>query len=501
MHDPLRPPFWPRAGSIVIGSILETDAARTLATLATLAATPGAPGLVELRADHLRPNEVEHVVRESARPMLVAVRRPCDGGAFAGSEEERRALLERALEAGAAIDVEWDGSAASLATRPGVGDRVVVSHHGGPCRIDPLRDVVRQMASRPGLRLKLVPEASAIDEVLALRTLLAEAAGSGLRLAAFATGASGVLSRILGPAWGSWATYGAIAPGRETAAGQLTVDDLSDVYDVLAIRGTTRLFGLLGATVSRSPSPAMHAKGYDEAGVDARYLPIETDDLERGIGAARDLGIEAVGVTTPFKEELSARCRPDDDVAAAAGAVNTVHIGAVLRGSNTDGPAVVERISRHLDPRGARVAILGAGGTARGCGVALSRAGAEVALFGRSPERVGRAARAIGARAGTIDDLADLAWDVLIHATPQGGDGTRFVAPESLSGRLVVDAVYAPRATALVRDARARGIATIDGVELLAAQGVLQFERMTGRAVRYETLHVAATRWLARRGA
>ncbi len=272
MHDPHH------TGAIVIGSVLETDVARALAALD---AAPGAPSLVELRADQLGPEEVERIVGAAPRPLLVAARRPVDGGSFAGSEDERRALLERALGAGASIDVEWGTSVASLAARTEVRERVVLSHHGGPCRIEPLRDVLRAMAAGPALRLKLVPHAQALDEVLALRTLLHEVTREGLRLAAFATGAAGVVSRILAPAWGSWATYGAIAPGRETASGQLTVDDLVGPYEVLEIHATTRLFGLLGGAATASPSPAMHAAGYHEAGIDARYLPLETETSTR----------------------------------------------------------------------------------------------------------------------------------------------------------------------------------------------------------------------------
>ncbi len=138
-------------------------------------------------------------------------------------------------------------------------------------------------------------------------------------------------------------------------------------------------------------------------------------------------------MTMPFKEALAARCRLDDAVSAQAGAVNTVLLGPTLCGSNTDGPAVVERIRRHLDPHGAKVAILGSGGTARASAVALGEAGADVLLLGRTPERVAAAARATGASGGSLDDLSDVAWDVLVQATPLGADGTRFLDPMRLT--------------------------------------------------------------------
>jgi len=482
--------------AMVIGSILCADAARALAALR---AAPSGCAWVELRADRLRADGVAHVVRAVDRPILVSVRRVSDGGSFDGAEEERRELLETALAAGAAaIDVEWDAPFAALAARPALRERVILSHHGGPCRIDALRGLLARLAARAGGPAKLVPRAARIDDVLALRAVLDEARRQGLRLVAFATGPAGTASRILAPAWGSWATYGSLARGRETAAGQLPVDELLEVYRVLEIGAPTRLYGLLGSAASGSPSPAMHAAGYREAGIDACYLPLETDDLAAGLDLARGLALEALGVTQPFKEALAERCAPGDEAAARAGAVNTVRLAPVPLGFNTDGPAALERVRRHLDPRGARVAILGAGGTARGFSAAFVAAGAEVTLFGRSAGRVERAARQTGARASALDALPTAPWDVLLQATPLGRDGARFFDPARLSGRLVLDAVYAPQATALVADARARGLAVVDGRELLAAQAVLQFERMTGRPARYETLHAVAEQWLER---
>ncbi len=129
------------------------------------------------------------------------------------------------------------------------------------------------------------------------------------------------------------------------------------------------------------------------------------------------------------------------------------------------------------------------------------RAGAEVTLFNRSEARAVEAAAAVGARAAALDRLPACAWDLLIHATPQGIDGERFFDPQRLVGRLVLDALYRREPTALVRDARARGLDVIDGLELLAAQAVQQFRLMTGREVEHALLHAAATRWLAGRAA
>jgi 3-dehydroquinate dehydratase/shikimate dehydrogenase len=484
------------ARSLVVGSIVADDAVQAIDALAS---APAGAALVELRADRLRIGEVERVVREIARPVLVSARRRTDGGAFDGSEDERRALLEAALAAGAAlVDVEWDAPCAVLADAAAWRDRVIVSHHGGPCRLDALRPLLARLLARRPIAAKLVPHATRVDDVLALRTLLEETRGQGIRLAAFATGAAGVVSRILANAWGSFATYGALDVGRETAPGQLPVDDLLSIHRVLELSRATRLFGLVGARVSRSPSPAMHAAGYRAAGIDACYLPIESDELEPALALASALGLEALGATRPFKEAIARGAAHGDAITARAGSANTLLLGPPPTAFNTDGPAAVGLVRRQFDPRGARVAIVGAGGTARAFAAAFADAGSDVTLFGRSPERTERAAREIGVRASS-EPFGARPWEILLHATPRGQDGERWVEPGALRGRVVLDAVYAPQPTALARDARARGLAVVDGLELLAAQGRLQFERMTGCATTEATLEAAARGWIARR--
>jgi len=463
---------------------------------------PAGCGLVELRADRLRADEITRLVRGTPRPLIVTQRRRDDGGSFEGSEEERESALGAALDAGAAfVDLEWDRPVAALAARPRARGRTILSHHGVPCRLDELRALHRRMSGRGATALKIAAVAEDVDQLLALRDVLAELRGAGPPVAAFALGRAGALSRLLAPCWGSWATFGALTRGAETGPGQYTAAEMLEPYDVLSIGRATRLHALVGSRVAGSPSPAMHLAGYRSVGLDARYFAVETDDLAafaRLVAPEGGLGLAGFGVTMPFKERAAARCTAGDTLAALCGAVNTVVVAPEgWTGFNTDGPAALECLREHIDPRGARVAILGAGGTARAVAAALVGEGAAVTFFNRSVERAREAARRTGAAWAPLDGLAGFAWDVLVQATPQGADGEPFLDPGLLGGRVVLDAVYGPRPTALVREARRLGLAAIDGLDLLAAQGALQFRRLTGRPVGRELLRCTATAWIA----
>jgi shikimate dehydrogenase/3-dehydroquinate dehydratase type I len=483
----------------VVCSILERDRA---ATARRIREVPPGCDLVEIRGDDLCAGDVAGLVQGAGRHVVVTVRSTREDGHFAGSEEQRREILLAALAAGARfIDVEQGSPLEDLADGDEAG-RVILSHHGAACCGDVLLELYRSMARRRAARLKIVPVARSPRDAAVVRDLLATARSDGRPLACFASGRAGAVTRLMAPAWGSWATYGAAACGAETAEGQFTARDMLEVYDVGGIGPATKRFVLIGSAVFASPSPAMHAAGYRDAGLDARYLPLEIDDIEESLpllGPDGVLGAEAIAVTLPFKEAARARCDSVDEVAGASDAVNTVVVGPDgWSGFNTDGPAILSLVRSRLDPQGATVAVVGAGGTARAAAAVLDRAGARVTLYNRTVERVREVARALGIDGRSLADLADAPWDVLVQATPLGREGEVVVAADRLRGTLVLDAVYGHE-TPLVRDARRRGLATVDGFELLVAQAVLQFDRMTGARFREESLRQAGRSWLESR--
>jgi 3-dehydroquinate dehydratase/shikimate dehydrogenase len=490
-----------RTETTVVCSILERDVE---ATTQRLRRAPPECGLVEIRGDFLRGEEIARLVRDTDRPLIVTVRPRREGGHFDGGEDERRGMLLGALAAGARfVDVEVGSALQDLADGDDAA-RVILSHHGAACRSDELMPRFRAMAATRAARLKMVPTARSPREAGAVRDLLAAARRSDRPLACFASARAGAVTRLTALAWGSWGTYGAAAPGAETAEGQFSVRDLLDVHDVAGIGAGTRLFALVGSAVFGSPSPAMHNAGYRQAGLDARYLPLEIDRLDEALpllGLHGALGVEALAVTMPLKEAACEQCRGRDEVARASGAVNTVLISREgWSGFNTDGPAALSLVRSRLDPAGATAAIVGAGGTARAAAAVLVGAGAHVSLFNRDPGRARRAARALGVEGRSLDELPAATWDVLVQATPLGARGERVIPADRLDGTLVLDAVYGSE-TPLVSDARKLGVHAIDGFDLLVAQAVLQFHRMTGIRPREDVLRRAGRAWLASRGA
>jgi shikimate dehydrogenase len=257
------------------------------------------------------------------------------------------------------------------------------------------------------------------------------------------------------------------------------------------------VFGLIGNPVGHSLSPPMHESAYDELGIEARYVTFEPDPdaLPAALAGAEALGIAGLNVTIPFKRDVLSLVEPDD-LAARIGAVNTVDFSGTPTGHNTDAEGVVRAFERHdVDLEGSAV-VVGAGGAGRAAAFALADEGMEVRIANRTVERAEELAGAVeGATAHPLATLPDLLADasVLVNATSVGMEEDVSPVPEAAlhGGLAVLDAVYRPIETRLLREAGAAGATTVDGAWMLLYQGVAAFERWTGREAPVDAMNRA----------
>jgi shikimate dehydrogenase len=266
-----------------------------------------------------------------------------------------------------------------------------------------------------------------------------------------------------------------------------------------------QVFGLVGNPVEHSLSPPMHEAAYEKHGIDARYVTFEPepDDIGDAIQGAAALGITGLNVTIPFKQDVLEVVDPCG-LAARIGAVNTIDLSTdPPTGYNTDAAGVTRTLTHHdvaIDGRDA--VVIGAGGAARAVAFALADAGANVAIANRTVERAHDLAGAVaGVGSGPdatghgLDALPDLLPEasLLVNATSVGMDEDRSpVSRDALHADLaVLDAVYSPLRTRLLRDAEAAGALTIDGAWMLLYQGVGAFERWTDKTAPVEAMNAA----------
>jgi len=233
---------------------------------------------------------------------------------------------------------------------------------------------------------------------------------------------------------------------------------------------------LIGEGISYSASPAMHAAAFAALGLDHRYelADVTAGGLPAAVAGLRSDGALGANVTVPHKAAVMPLLDDVDELAARAAAVNTIaNRDGRLAGSNTDIPALVDEL-RRLGPT-RRAVVLGAGGAARAVGLALAEVGvSEVRLASRSG----------GDGAERWDRLPELlaTADLLVNATPVGTNADETPVPQPLlhAGLAVLDLVYRPSPTRLVREARACGAPARGGAGVLLGQGWRSLETWLG---------------------
>jgi shikimate dehydrogenase len=247
------------------------------------------------------------------------------------------------------------------------------------------------------------------------------------------------------------------------------------------------VYGLIGNPVGHSLSPPMHEAGYEELGIDARYVTFEppADEGGRAVEAAATLDVDGLNVTVPFKQDVLDAVEPDD-LAARIGAVNTIDFATdPPTGYNTDAVGATRAFTSHDVALDGRAVVVGAGGAGRAVAFGLADEGMNVAIANRTVEKAHALADEVPSATGHgLDDLGDLLADanVLVNATTVGMKEDRSPVPaDALHGDLaVLDAVYDPIETRLLREAADAGATTVDGAWMLLYQGVEAFERWTG---------------------
>lgn len=257
------------------------------------------------------------------------------------------------------------------------------------------------------------------------------------------------------------------------------------------------LVAVFGQPVAENPTQAMIEAAFRHHGLDWRYLTIEVapDGLAAAVEGARAMGFRGFNCTIPHKVAVISQLDRLGTSAELIGAVNcVVRRGDELVGENTDGRGFVESLRGRLDPAGTKVVILGAGGAARAIAVELALAGAaELTIANRSEERglelvshVERVAAGLQVRfLRWVDRIAVPDCDVLVNATsiglyPDVSARVPVVLDALGAGSLVADVIPNPPRTPFLVEAEARGLETVDGLEMLVNQGVLSVEYWAG---------------------
>ena len=467
-------------------------------------------GFFEFRLDYLpKPEQGAAVISDLLAEfpsclILATCRRHQNQGRFNGSIEEQIRVLELAVDQGAkAVDIEVESAAA-----PGIRGRLdslrnraklIVSYHN--FESTPALDaILRRLVQVPADAYKIVTTARKQSDNSRVLSLAATHPKTPLIL--LAMGETGFPTRVLSPLHGGLYTYAAPNTQDGTASGQCSSRAMRSLYRVEKLTKTARVYGVIADPVRHSLSPAIHNRALQARRIDAVYLPflVSATGLKDFFVFADSLPVAGFSVTIPHKTRVMRYLDVVEPLARRIGAVNTVWRKAgKWRGANTDVRGVTVPLGRRMRLAKASVLLVGNGGAARGAAWALAEAGAKLSVTGRNPDRVRAFARMCGGEGLTPEQAERGHFDAVVHATPLGMfpkvDECFF--RDRVPGDVVMDMVYNPAETLLLRRAVEQGHETVPGTEMFLEQAVAQFELWTGESAPRSAMEKALAEALA----
>ncbi len=455
--------------------------------------------VIEVRFDFLQPREITAALAllDSTKPLLITFR-PEEQGGKANIDLAERLKFWNSLDTGGVGNKLWFDNEPDLANilqwHP--GHTVIRSFHDFSGVPDDLNTLYNELSSKDEV-LKIACSIDEITDAIPIWKLFEKARSEHIRFIPIAMGESGKWTRILGTAHGAFMTYASLSSESKTAPGQISAQEMKDIYRVTELTENTDVYGIIGGNTTYSLSPFLHNAAFKASKLNSVFVPLQVADLDRfmqrmAAPASREIELNFKGfaVTNPHKQSIMRHLDHIDETAATIGAVNTVKIeDGKFHGFNTDAQGFIEPLKNIFgDLKAMNAAIFGAGGAARACIYALKQHGADVTLFARDMQK----SRALAdefdittVQLTTENRLLKTAFDIIVNATPLGTNGDlaneTIATAEHLQGvKLVYDLIYDPAETRLMHEARSVDIPVIGGLDMLVAQGSMQFKIWTG---------------------
>lgn len=416
---------------------------------------------IELRFDHF-----SFAKRPSLLPTIFTLRKKEQGGRFAGTEEERLAKMEELLRQEPAyldIEVDTDPRWIEKISERFPKTRLIGSLHNFQ---ETPRDLHALFRSMKNPHFSLYKMALMAHSTLDMLRLLVFAKEIQEPLSVISMGEYGKPSRVLGPVLGNGLNYAGVDEDKQL--GRYSLSTLHKQFRYRSLNEQTKIYALVGDPVSQSPGDRFHNAHFTHNAVyvKMRLTPSEVPEF---FSLVSKLPFGGLSVTMPLKEIVASHMDRIDPAAEAIGAINTVTFSKGKGfGSNTDAPGALNAIEKHLSVRGKRLAILGAGGSARAIAYEAKQRGAQVILFNRTFSRCQSLAHTWGVEAYPLEAFGQASYDLLVNTIPD------LSPPSLLPNKVVMDLVYEPEETPLLKKARQTGSLCIYGKEMFFEQAVLQ---------------------------
>lgn len=458
--------------------------------------------LIELRIDYLKDIDekiLEKIIHSKQGKVIVTCRPKNLGGNFSGNEKERIRLLKKAIDFGSEyidIEIETGDDTLKEIIKNKKNTKIIISHHDfqktpGLMELEKIYQKINSF--KPDI-VKIATTAVSINDCFTIFNLLKRKNN----LAALSMGIKGQLTRILSGKFGSVIVYASMKDGKESAPGQLTLKELKEEYNLDEINKETKLLGVIGEFAENSKSRFMHNANFKKKKLNCIYVPLKVspDELKEFMKNFRNFGFIGAAVTVPHKETIVKYIDGLDETAKAIGATNTlVSKSGKLTGYNTDYFGAVEALKEKTGLNNKKVLLIGAGGAARAIIYGLKKEKANSTVINRTKEKAKELAREFNVGFSDIKniDIETEKNDIIINTTSVGMNPRpdECILKYLPKNKIVMDIVYSPIETKLIKLARKNKCITITGERMLIHQAIGQFEKWTGIKPKFKDMEKA----------
>ncbi len=251
------------------------------------------------------------------------------------------------------------------------------------------------------------------------------------------------------------------------------------------MRNNSKTFAIFGNPVAQSLSPLMHNAAFNKMKINARYMAICIKNVQDVPVKIEEMNIKGASITIPHKTAVMEYLDEISDSSGRIGAVNTINCSdGKLMGDNTDWTGLILALKESMEIRGGKFAILGAGGAARAAVYGILKEGGMPVVLNRTIKKGEKVAKEFGCEFYPIAEIGKIKGDCLINTTPVGMFPDMEKSPASKAilqnFRWVMDIIYNPLKTKLLKDAEEAGCRTISGVSMFVHQGAEQLRIWTG---------------------
>ncbi len=464
--------------------------------------------LVEIRADLIKNfsiDEYEKFLIQHKEPVIFTCRPNWEGGKFADSESERLQLLKAGIDSGSEfIDVEYNSDFINQFSKSAVPGKIIISSHDfeKTPSFEELEILIGKIKSLNPDLVKIVTTANSINDNFTVFHLLKQNVG----LTMFCMGLFGQISRILGAKYLSEISFAALKEDQQSASGQISLEEMHNVYHFSKINPRTKVFGVIGKYAENSKSKYIHNAMFRANNLNSVFMPfkiLDKKDLNEFMQNFRDFNFTGASVTIPFKEAIIDNLDVIDETAQKIGAVNTIkNRNGKLYGYNTDCIGAVRALTELENIKEKRVLILGAGGASRAVIYGLLQENCKITIANRTLSKAEKLATDFGIKVIPFMNISQLfdQLDIIINTTSVGmipdRDESLIDEKDFPKNKIVMDIVYNPIKTKFIRNGEKAECKVVTGEKMLIFQAMEQFKIWTSIEPDFEDMAQAFYKYI-----